>query len=75
MHCGCCDRLLATTPSKIEETNMVGIRCAQHQITKEYYKPYFAKTEPMFIKPREFKLVDRLKPGDWTRSKPENLRP
>jgi len=49
--------------------------CAQHQITKEYYKPYFAKTEPMFIKPREFKLVDRLKPGDWTRSKPENLRP
>jgi hypothetical protein len=32
------------------------------QIPKEYYKPYFAVTEPMFIKPREFEIWERF-PG------------
>jgi hypothetical protein len=27
---------------------------------KEYYKEYFAITEPMFIKPREFKILRRM---------------
>lgn len=29
-------------------------------MTKEYYKEYLAVTEAMFIKPREFKILDRL---------------
>ncbi|KAK0613995.1 hypothetical protein B0T14DRAFT_499363 [Immersiella caudata] len=32
----------------------------QEQIPKDYYKPYFAATEPMFVKPREFKFVKRV---------------
>ncbi|KAI4253867.1 MAG: hypothetical protein L6R42_007413 [Xanthoria sp. 1 TBL-2021] len=35
------------------------------QITKDYYKPYLAATEPMFVKPREIKFYDRME-GDWT---------
>lgn len=38
----------------------------KNQITKEYYKPYFAATESLFIKPTEFKIFDRL-PAGWTR--------
>ena len=34
----------------------------QVQLQKEYYKPYLAATEPMFIKPREFKILKRV-PG------------
>ncbi|KAL6362843.1 hypothetical protein LRP88_04156 [Fusarium phalaenopsidis] len=30
------------------------------QIPKDYYKEYFAATEPMFVKPREFKVYNRL---------------
>ncbi|KAL1986003.1 hypothetical protein VTN96DRAFT_7138 [Rasamsonia emersonii] len=32
----------------------------QHQLTKEYYKEYIAITEPMFLKPREIKVLNRL---------------
>ncbi|KAI1827995.1 hypothetical protein F4861DRAFT_237168 [Xylaria intraflava] len=34
----------------------------EKQITKEYYKPYLAITEPMFLKPREGLLLERVKP-------------
>ena len=34
----------------------------QHQITKEYYKEYMAATEPMFVQPREVKILNRLAP-------------
>ncbi|KAJ8132450.1 hypothetical protein O1611_g1171 [Lasiodiplodia mahajangana] len=34
----------------------------KNQMTKEYYKEYLAITEPMFIKPREFKFLERLGP-------------
>lgn len=30
----------------------------QTQIPKDYYKEYFAITEPMFIKPREFRILN-----------------
>ena len=30
------------------------------QLQKDYYKEYFSVTEPMFLKPREFKLLKRL---------------
>ena len=33
---------------------------SQVQIPKDYYKPYYAATEPMFIKPREFKILKRF---------------
>lgn len=36
------------------------------QLTKDYYKPYLEATESMWIKPREFKLMDRMAP-EWTR--------
>ncbi|KAF1993400.1 hypothetical protein P154DRAFT_527776 [Amniculicola lignicola CBS 123094] len=34
------------------------------QIPKDYYKPYFAATEPLFIKPRDFEVWDRLEEKD-----------
>ena len=37
----------------------------QAQITKDYYKPYLAATEPIFIKPREVKFYDRMEES-WT---------
>ncbi|KAJ5673518.1 hypothetical protein N7507_002645 [Penicillium longicatenatum] len=33
-----------------------------NQMTKDYYGPYLAATEPMFVKPREFKIYNRLAP-------------
>ncbi|KAJ5991873.1 hypothetical protein N7451_007597 [Penicillium sp. IBT 35674x] len=33
-----------------------------NQMTKAYYEPYLAATEPMFVKPREFKIYNRLAP-------------
>lgn len=41
------------------------------QLQKEYYKPYFAATEQMFVKPREYKIYDKL-PG-WATAKPEHF--
>ncbi|KAI0395425.1 hypothetical protein F5Y17DRAFT_456987 [Xylariaceae sp. FL0594] len=34
----------------------------ENQVTKDYYKEYFAKTEAMFIKPREFQFLQRVGP-------------
>ncbi|KAI0597292.1 hypothetical protein F4775DRAFT_560600 [Biscogniauxia sp. FL1348] len=34
----------------------------QHQITKEYYKDYLSATEPLFIKPRETRVLERAGP-------------
>ncbi|KAI1207254.1 uncharacterized protein F4807DRAFT_192653 [Annulohypoxylon truncatum] len=39
-----------------------------NQITKPYYKEYFEKTEPMFLKPREFQILEPVGPG-FTMSK------
>ena len=47
----------------LAETNF---RMLQHQITKDYYKPYLEATEPLFVKPREFEFVNRL-PSGWTK--------
>lgn len=35
----------------------------QHQLTKPYYKEYFAITEPMFLKPREAHILEPVGPG------------
>ncbi|KAI4097704.1 MAG: hypothetical protein LQ339_006683 [Xanthoria mediterranea] len=43
------------------------------QITKDYYKPYLAATEPMFVKPREAKFYERME-RDWVFSKAENFK-
>ncbi|KAH8686199.1 hypothetical protein BGZ61DRAFT_533762 [Ilyonectria robusta] len=32
----------------------------EHQMTKEYYKPYFEATEPLFVKPRQFQIHNRM---------------
>ncbi|KAI1751698.1 hypothetical protein F4782DRAFT_175518 [Xylaria castorea] len=34
----------------------------ENQVTKDYYKEYFAITEAMFTKPREFQFLDRVGP-------------
>ncbi|KAI0196966.1 hypothetical protein F4808DRAFT_297201 [Astrocystis sublimbata] len=34
----------------------------EYQVTKDYYKEYFAVTEAMFTKPREFQIMDRVGP-------------
>ncbi|KAF4629857.1 hypothetical protein G7Y89_g8293 [Cudoniella acicularis] len=44
----------------------------QVQFQKDYYKPYIAATEPLFIKPREFQIFDKL-PSGWAKSKPEHF--
>lgn len=40
-------------------------------MTKEYYKDYFAITEPLFVKPREFKMLRRVG-APYVVSKPQN---
>jgi hypothetical protein len=45
----------------------------QVQIQKEYYKPYFAITEPMFIKPREVELWERFPGNEWVVVKKEMI--
>ncbi|KAF2868754.1 Afadin and alpha-actinin-binding-domain-containing protein [Massariosphaeria phaeospora] len=35
------------------------------QIQKEYYKPYMAATEPLFIKPREVEFYERMQGKTW----------
>ena len=44
----------------------------KHQISKEYYKPYFEATEPMFVKPREFKILKRVG-SPYVMGKPQNF--
>ncbi|KAI1133395.1 hypothetical protein F5Y10DRAFT_87410 [Nemania abortiva] len=34
----------------------------ENQVTKDYYKEYFAITEAMFTKPREFQFLERVGP-------------
>ncbi|KAI1824580.1 hypothetical protein F4861DRAFT_505502 [Xylaria intraflava] len=34
----------------------------ENQVTKDYYKEYFAITEAMFTKPREFQFLERIGP-------------
>ena len=36
------------------------LTCSQEQVTKDYMKPYLEATEPMFVKPREFKVLKRV---------------
>lgn len=36
------------------------------QFKKEYYKEYFEVTEPMYVKPREFKILNRLGKAYYT---------
>ncbi|KAL7623359.1 hypothetical protein AAE478_007040 [Parahypoxylon ruwenzoriense] len=35
----------------------------KNQLTKSYYKEYFETTEPMFLKPREARILELLGPG------------
>ncbi|KAF2258431.1 hypothetical protein CC78DRAFT_549151 [Lojkania enalia] len=35
------------------------------QLKKEYYKPYLAVTEPMFLKPREVEVWERMPGNEW----------
>lgn len=51
-----------TVSSCCRTPKFVNTLCTQNQIPKEYYKAYFAATEPMFVKPREFKLLNRMGP-------------
>ncbi|KAF2458219.1 hypothetical protein BDY21DRAFT_341923 [Lineolata rhizophorae] len=43
------------------------------QLQKEYYKPYLAVTEPLFVKPREVKVFT-CEP-DWVVAKPSYFKP
>ncbi|OOQ87806.1 hypothetical protein PEBR_16590 [Penicillium brasilianum] len=50
------------TLSWVEDWTMSSQDFMDKQITKEYYKEYLAGTEPMFLKPREIKIYNRLGP-------------
>jgi hypothetical protein len=39
------------------------------QVNREYYKPYLAVTEPMWIKPREVEIWERMDGGKWVHFK------
>ncbi|KAH7080183.1 hypothetical protein BKA63DRAFT_562889 [Paraphoma chrysanthemicola] len=41
------------------------------QINKEYYKPYVAITEPMWIKPRTIEIWERMPGNEWISIKPQ----
>lgn len=43
------------------------------QLQKEYYKPYFEKTEYMYLKPREFSIKKRFG-GSLVAQKEVNLK-
>lgn len=45
----------------------------QENMSKDYYKPYLAATEAMFIKPREFKIMKRVG-APYVHSRPENTK-
>jgi hypothetical protein len=53
------------------DTKRDGGNDGQVQIPKDYYKPYFAVTEPMFIKPREFEIWERFPGNEWVAVKKE----
>ncbi|OCL10314.1 hypothetical protein AOQ84DRAFT_289535 [Glonium stellatum] len=40
---------------------------------KDYYKPYVAETEAMWVKPREIEIWERMPTREWTKSKRENF--
>ena len=44
----------------------------EKQITKDYYKDYFATTEQMYIKPREIEILERMG-SPFSAYKPELL--
>ncbi len=52
---------------------LTDLRAEQEQLTKEYYKPYVAATEPLWIKPRELNFFNRM-PAGWIKAKPENMK-
>jgi quinol monooxygenase YgiN len=45
----------------------------QVQLKKDYYKSYAAETEPLWIKPREIEIWERMPSREWTKSKRENF--
>ncbi|KAJ5091209.1 hypothetical protein NUU61_006079 [Penicillium alfredii] len=50
----------------VEDWNATTDWFMKEQITKPYYKDYLAATESMFVKPREFKIYNRLGSSFYT---------
>ena len=50
----------------------IGLTAVQIQL-RDYYKSYIAETEPLWIKPREIEVWERLPSREWTKSKRENF--
>lgn len=40
---------------------------------KEYYVPYIEATEPMWVKPREFEIFERMPGNAWVSMSSENM--
>ena len=51
----------------------IGLTDVQVQLKKDYYKSYAAETEPLWIKPREIEIWERMSSREWTKSKRENF--
>jgi hypothetical protein len=45
----------------------------QVQLKKDYFKSYDTETEPLWIKPREIEVWERMPSREWTKSKRENF--
>lgn len=41
----------------------------QVQLEKDYYKPYIEKTQPMWVKPREHEILERMPGNQWVHVK------
>jgi hypothetical protein len=39
------------------------------QLKKEYYKEYLETTTPMWVKPREFEIFERMPGNEWVKVK------
>ncbi|KAJ4292673.1 hypothetical protein N0V90_009336 [Kalmusia sp. IMI 367209] len=43
-------------------------------LKKEYYKPYLEATEPLYLKPREFEIFERMPENQWVSVKEAMLK-
>ncbi|OCK95915.1 uncharacterized protein K441DRAFT_554130 [Cenococcum geophilum 1.58] len=57
----------------VENWNATKEQIFEVQLKKDYYKSYAAETEPLWIKPREVEVWERMPSREWTKSKRENF--
>jgi len=57
----------------VENWNATKEHIVEVHLKKDFYKSYIAETEPLWIKPRETEIWERMPSLEWTKSKRENF--